>query len=332
MEIRKVQLSGGTTYTVSLPKFWAEDHDIEAGSLLYLYPNEDGSLLVEVADEHTETRRTKTVDVDAFGEDALRETLTALYLIGVDEVGFRPRGEDTSECERLCRAITADLTGFEILETSDTEVVIRNLLDADNVSIRKSTIRLRLFTDAMHEDAVTAVREDDVDLARGVIDRDAEADKLFRIVSRHFQRTLTDLGEVQKLSLTRAELFAYYYLARQLERIADHAEKMARVAIDQPHPPDEELGSELGSIGRDARSLIWDATEPILSDTDVGVAYDALAQRGSVGEATETLDRALYDSGHAPEAYRWGLLLDSLRRSAEYGANIAELAIQQHYR
>ena len=47
METRKVQLSGGTTYTVSLPKSWAQEHGIDAGSTLSLYPNRDGSLLIE---------------------------------------------------------------------------------------------------------------------------------------------------------------------------------------------------------------------------------------------------------------------------------------------
>ncbi|QCC50959.1 phosphate uptake regulator PhoU [Halapricum salinum] len=331
METRKVQLSGGTTYTVSLPKFWAEDHDITAGSLLYLYPNDDGSLLVEAAETEGDTSRA-VVEVGDFDDGELRETLTALYLIGVDEVCLRDRTDGVSERERALRSVVADLTGFEILQADECDLVVRNLMDADNVSIRKSTIRLRLIADAMHEDAVRAVVEDDATLAQDVIDRDAEADKLFRLVNRYFQRTLTDLGEVQKLAFSRAELFAYYYLARQLERIADHAEKIARVAIEQPHAPDDDLGREAGSIGRDARSLIWDATEPILSNTDVSLAYDALAEREAITQAIEDLDRALYESDHAPEAYRWGLLLDSLERSAEYGANIAELAIQQHYR
>ena len=332
METRKVQLSGGTTFTVSLPKFWAEEHDVTAGSLLYLYPNADGSLLVEAAEKADADGSTVTITAGDLSEAELQETVTALYLIGVDRIQLRDRSGEVSERERSVREIVADLTGFEILEVDELELVVRNLMDADNVSILKSTIRLRLIADAMHEDAISAVVTDDPTLARNVIDRDTEADKLFRLVSRYFQRTLTDLGEVQKLEFTRAELFAHYYLARQLERIADHAEKVARVVINQPHAPDDDLGQEIESLGRDARSLIWDATEPILSDTDVSLAYDALAEREEITMAIGDLDRALYESDHAPEAYRWGLLLDSLERTAEYGVNIAELAIQQHYR
>jgi len=332
METRKVQLSGGTTFTVSLPKFWAEEHDITAGSLLYLYPNADGSLLVEAAEKADADGRSVTIDAGDIDEAELRETVTGLYLIGVDKIHIRDRAGEIDDQERCVRDIVTDLTGFEILEVDEWELIVRNLMDADNVSILKSTIRLRLIADTMHEDAISAVLTDDTTLARDVIDRDTEADKLFRLVSRHFQRTLTDLGEVQKLAFTRAELFAYYYLARQLERIADHAEKIARVAIDQPHAPDGDLSRQVKSFGQDARSLIWDATEPILSETDIGLAYDALAEREAITTGIGELDRVLYESDHAPEAFRWGLLLDSLERTAEYGGNIAELAIQQHYR
>ena len=48
METRKVQLSGGTTYTISLPKSWAEEQGIESGSLVSIHPNGDGPLLVDV--------------------------------------------------------------------------------------------------------------------------------------------------------------------------------------------------------------------------------------------------------------------------------------------
>ncbi|MDX1745320.1 MAG: AbrB/MazE/SpoVT family DNA-binding domain-containing protein, partial [Halobacteriales archaeon] len=44
METRKVQITGGATYTVSLPKDWARANGVEAGSAVAFYP--DGETLV----------------------------------------------------------------------------------------------------------------------------------------------------------------------------------------------------------------------------------------------------------------------------------------------
>jgi predicted acyl esterase len=41
METRKVQVTGGSTYTVSLPKDWATENDVSAGSAVALYPEDD---------------------------------------------------------------------------------------------------------------------------------------------------------------------------------------------------------------------------------------------------------------------------------------------------
>ncbi|MFB6201106.1 MAG: AbrB/MazE/SpoVT family DNA-binding domain-containing protein [Halorhabdus sp.] len=81
METRKVQLSGGTTYTVSLPKTWATEHGIEAGSVLALHPNDDGSLLIEATDDRANTSRSIAVDVSGTAEDALRERISALHAV-----------------------------------------------------------------------------------------------------------------------------------------------------------------------------------------------------------------------------------------------------------
>ena len=51
METCKVQLVGGSTHTVSLPRGWAREHDVRAGAFLHLHPLADGSLLLSIDGE-----------------------------------------------------------------------------------------------------------------------------------------------------------------------------------------------------------------------------------------------------------------------------------------
>lgn len=331
METRKVQLSGGTTYTVSLPKRWAEEHQITAGSQLRLHPSEDGSLLVEPAEIVGEESRA-TIAIDELSDRELRETISALYMVGVDTIELVDRSGGISDRMEPIRAGVRDLTGFEVLETSERSVTLRTLLDVGHVSISKSATRLRIIALAMHEDATNAALHGSDALAAQVIERDSEADKSFALVSRCFQRTLTDLGEVERLGHSRSTMFEYYYLCRQLERVADHAEKIARVTHDRTDALDPMLADELGGLGEDARAIIENASEVLIADADISLAYQALMNCGSFAERIEELDRALYDSAEASQAYVGSLLLDSLKRSASYGANIAELGLQRHYR
>jgi phosphate uptake regulator len=329
MEMRKVQLSGGTTYTVSLPKPWAQEHGIDSDSLLVLHPNDDASLLVEVAGESDRSERTITVDVGTTGPKALEQQIVALYAVGFDTIRLRDRTGIADDLRKTVEQTITRLSGFELLEATDTQIRLKSLIDAENVDIRKSALRLRLVALSMHADAITAIADNDADLARDVVRRDSEADKLFAMVPRHFRRSLSSLQEVEKLDHSRDELFEYYHVCRQLERVADHAEKMATFVLDEEQTIPEALISHLEAFGDTAFHILDDAADVVLTDGDVGMAHESLARRDELCSEIDAVDRELYDHGEPEAAYTTGLLLDSIKRTANYGANIAEVGIQQ---
>jgi len=329
METRKVQLSGGTTYTISLPKSWASEHDIDAGSTVSLYPNGDGTLLVEGDIDKSTSTRSARLDISTADADAVQQQIYALHAIGVDSVTLFFNATASTETRVLVEDTVSNLSGFELLEGGDTRIRLTNLIDADNVDIRKSTLRLRLVMLGMHRDAVSAVLDDDETLAQRVSDRDNEADKLFAMVTRHFRRALASLQEVQKLGYSRDELFEFYYISRQFERIADHAEKIARFAVDPEATVPREFVNRIDEVASSARQIVDTAADVILSDGDIQAAHTALATRSELTSEIRTLDRDLYTHNDPAEAYVVGLLLDSVRRTAEYGGNVADIAIQR---
>jgi phosphate uptake regulator len=329
MLTRKVQLSGGTTYTVSLPKSWATEHGIGTGSVLSLHPNGDGSLLVETTAERDADDRTTTVDVSTDDDETIKRRVRAIHAVGFDEATLLDTTGHPPERRQVVERALSGLSGFELLEATDHRMRLTNLIDADNVDVRKSTLRLRLVMLAMHRDAVSALVDHDVDLARQVIDRDEEADKLFAMVTRHFRRSLYDLHEVEKLGLSREELFEFYYVARQFERVADHAEKVAEFVLDPDATVPDDYADRIEALADDARAVVDDAADAVLTGAGVEAAAAALAARDDLRDRIEALDRDLYDHDDAGEAYVLGLLLDSLRRTADYGGNVAAVAVQQ---
>ena len=329
METRKVQLSGGTTFTVSLPKSWAQEHGIEAGSSVFLHPNGDGSLLVELdANRSAETRST-TLDVSTDSDAVVEQWVYALHAVGFDTVALVDRSGHSTDRRGVVEDAVGTLSGFELLESSDTKIRLTSLIDAENVDVRKSTLRLRLVTLGMHRDAIEAVLYGDEALAQRVVDRDDEADKLFAMVTRHYRRALTDLHEVEKLGYDREELFEYYYVSRQFERIADHAEKIARFTLDPEVDVPSGFEDRIEAVAKDARRIIDTAADVILADAGIEGAQTSLSKRDDLATELESLDRELYDHNDPAEAYVVGMLIDSVRRTAEYGTNIASIAVQQ---
>jgi phosphate uptake regulator len=328
METRKVQLSGGTTFTVSLPKSWATEQNVSSGSVLYLHPEDDGTLLVEARSQQTEKTHGKRLDVSGYDEEMFAETVKSMYLVGVDRLVLVDKNGHGEGRLRSATELTAGLSGLELLETTDTKVVFENLIDPSSISVRKSVLRLKLVALAMYRDAVRAVTDADADLAAQVAARDTEADKLFCLVSRQFRRALDDLQTVEKLGTTRSELYEYYHTARQLERVGDHATKTATLVSERGDDLVDVDTEEFARLADESRRIVDRAADVVLTDVDATTGFAVLSDATALDADAAELDRELYDREDADGAYVVGLLLDSVRRTARYGRNVAEVGIQ----
>lgn len=323
METRKAQLTGGSTYTVSLPKEWAREIGLETGDTLRLYTR-SRTLIVEPASDGD--RWEAAVDVGGGSESKLRRSVQALYTTGFDRVSLRGPG-GLGDNRRVISATARKLIGFETIESTSGEVRLQSLLDSTTVSVEQSTVQLQQVALSMHADAVRALIERDEDLAEQVVERDDQVDRLYAMISRHFQRSLVSPRETAELELDQAQLYDYQTTARQLERVADHAEKMATIARrfeDRPAAPFDE---EIETAAESAREIVRRASSTILGDADVEVAHDALDERDELTGRLQELERGLHEREVA-ESHLIALALESLVRTAEYGANVAETALQ----
>jgi phosphate uptake regulator len=326
METRKVQVTGGSTFTVSLPKDWATDNGVSAGSVVEFYPEEDSLLLTP----KSESERTEgTLDVGDLAGDRLTRAVMTMYVSGFDVVRLEANRIDTDQ-RRAIRQATQNLVGVEVLEETNDSVVLQDLLDSSELSIHNAVTRMRLISESMLEDAVTALVENDDDLAIDVIERDDDVDRLWYVVSRIFRATLRSPRAAKEMGVPRETCFDYHSSARQLERIADHAGKIARLSQSLETVP-ENVGEAIRELHDDAAEVIDTAMDALFEeDSDEATAMANRSRRaiGSIDEHTRRIDELLRDL-EPQEAQSLGLVIDSLSRSADYGENVAETALQK---
>jgi len=328
METRKVQVTGGSTYTVSLPKDWATKNSVSAGSVVEFYPEEDSLLLTP----KTEVERTKgTLDVGDLEGDELTRAVMTMYVSGFDVIALTANRITTDQRAAIRQAIQ-NLVGVEILQETNDSVVIQDLLDSSELSIHNAVTRMRLIATSMLADAVTALTDNDDDLAEDVIDRDDDVDRLWYVVSRIFRATLRSPRAAREMGVPRETCFDYHSSARQLERIGDHAAKIAQLALTLNAVP-EEIGDAIHDLHDDAAAVIDTAMDALFEDDTTEatrMANEAREEILAIDEHNRRIDGLLRDLEPAPrEAQSLGLIVDSLSRSADYGGNIAETALQK---
>jgi phosphate uptake regulator len=327
METRKVQVTGGSTYTVSLPKDWATANDVEAGSVVEFHSEED---LLLLSPRREEERTEGTLDITGLeDEHELTRAVMTMYVSGFDVIRLETT-RITAAQRRIIREATQGLVGLEVIEETSERVVLRDLLDSSELSVHNAITRMRLVSLTMLEDAVEALIEDDDDLAQDVMERDDDVDRLWYMVSRVFRTVLRNPTAATEIGFPRDTCFDFQSSARQLERIADHATKIAELALELEEVPDSAVGP-LRALREEAATVPEMAMDALLTDDPeeaTELATSARARIDDVDGKAREVDKEIreLDPGTAQGL---GLVVDSLSRTADYGGNIAENALQK---
>jgi phosphate uptake regulator len=326
METRKVQVTGGSTYTVSLPKGWATANEVSAGSVVEFHAEEDSLVL---SPRRENERLEGALDITDLEGDQLTQAVITMYINGFDVITLRTRRVDAAQRAAI-RNAAQGLVGLEVIEETSERVMLQDLLDSSELSIHNAITRMRLVALTMLEDAVTALIENDTDLAADVSERDQDVNRLWYMTSRVFRSVLREPSAAVEVGLDRETCFDYHMGARQLERIADHASKIAGLSLELDEIP-EDAADALADLHAAASDIAERAMDALLQDDPeeaMSLANEARANVSGIDERTRDIEGILRDL-EPQQAQLLGLVVDSLSRTADYGANIAENAMQK---
>jgi phosphate uptake regulator len=327
METRKVQVTGGSTFTVSLPKDWATENDVSSGTTVEFHAEGDLLLLTPQRDEG---RTEGTLDITDLDEDhELTRAVMTMYVSGFDVITLHTDRMTASQ-RRTIRDATQGLVGLEVIEEMPDRMMLQDLLDSSELSIENAVTRMQLVSLTMLEDAVEAVVTDDDELAQDVMERDDDVDRLWYMTSRVFRTVLRNPTAANEVGFPRETCFDLQSSARQLERIADHATKIAELGLEIDELPDN-AAEPLRELQREVSRVPETAMDALLtedSDEAVELASEARAHMSVIDELVREVDVEIHE--FEPQlAQMLGLVIDSLSRTADYGTNIAESALQK---
>ncbi|MFA5896679.1 MAG: AbrB/MazE/SpoVT family DNA-binding domain-containing protein, partial [Thermoplasmata archaeon] len=128
MEGRKLQLTGGSTYTVSLPKKWVVAAGLKAGDTVFLETEADGAVSVRSRPAGKAAARRKVFEEKGEEQrDHLLRKFIAAYISGYDLIEVRFRPEAGPFVRHVAREFCRMVIGPEIIEESRNALVIQDL-------------------------------------------------------------------------------------------------------------------------------------------------------------------------------------------------------------
>ncbi|MDF1558329.1 MAG: PhoU domain-containing protein [ANME-2 cluster archaeon] len=324
MDIRKIQRTGGSTYIVSLPKRWADRVGVTNGTNVGIMIRPDGTLII-TPDISSPSPMKKRLDVTGKIGEALTREIIASYIAGFNIIELRSQ-RITTEQKQTIRQITHKLIGPEIIEDTADHMTIKDLLNPGELSLRQSVRRMFLIAASMQTDAMQAVSNYDIDLAMDVAERDDEVDRLHLLIEKKL-RSMLRSGQIidSQKDITPDMSLDLSLASRPIERIADHARKIALITTKLERALPEDTNLMLQDAGKKTSRLFENAADSLFS-SDIELANRAIEMKEDVNKALHAVNKKLI-SMETKDALNLRIVSDSIDRIGDYGANIAEIAI-----
>ena len=327
METRKVQQTGGSTYIISLPKQWAEKVGIKPGSRVGVQPQPNGKLLIS-SEINAKPLRKKLIDISDLNGSNLERAFIATYLAGYDIIEFASSKISANQ-KKVLRTVCHKLIGPEIIEENSTSVLIQDLLNPNELSIKKAVQRMFLIGNSMFNDSILAVSECDIDLATDVMSRDDEVDRLYLVISKQFKSILCGTGFVDTEEFSIEEYHNLRMAAAPIERIADHSHRIAHMAVLFKPTLDEKRIAEMKKMSDFASDTFKKSVEA-LYNFNPKMANQVLDNQKTMNIMITQFSRSHFDKmAEVPFDTMIAIrtVTDSIGRIVDYAANISEIAI-----
>ena len=327
MDIRRVQMTGGSSLVVTLPKEWTTAMRIQKNDPVGIAAQPDGTLLISARVSDDQEQRTKELDVSSCSNSSfLFRTLIGCYIAGFSAITVRSKTRLPPFVRTVVRDFTQMTIGQEVTEESETSIRIKDLLNPAELPFENTLKRMFVIVKSMHEDAITAIEKGDTALAGEVIRQDRDVDRLQWLVARQTNMVMTDANLSRKMGASPGVASGYAAVARILERIGDHAVRIAKNAVVLA---DSRVGSDVAARLRMANAFSLGVLDRALASfftRDMRLANRTIEEMPQAEALAEEVHTAALSLPASP-AVALGYIAESVRRVGEYASDIAETVI-----
>ena len=319
MESRKLQKTGGSTLIVSLPKKWIKKNNLKTGSEVRLIKQPDGTMTIDPGNYNIK-KKISTVTCNNEESQHLFRDLIGVYLAGATEIKVVGNPRLTVKERKTIRKFSASVIGLEIIEEEATIAILNDMSNPGALPLRTAIKRLYKIVNAMYSDSIL-ILEGTKELAADVVDRDKEADKLQWFIERQFNMMLEDSSLSRPLQATSFEGVIYSNVARYLERIADHACRLAEIGYVAGLIP----GRKMLPLAKDAEYIMKEAMKSFINN-------EPRKATNNIDKGKKTMQKArkYFENKYKKEMehpLEFSIAVDAIMRTIAYSTDISEATI-----
>jgi phosphate uptake regulator len=293
VELRKVQRTSSGSFFVCLPKGWAERVGLDRGSVVAISESTDVRLSIDAKYDVEPEPRVAVIRPSPY----LDREITGKYLLGYDIIRVVAEDRISPDDRECVKQASSDFVGLEIVEEDYSKIALQCLLDPSTFPPEKILRREYSISASMHRDAVRAFVGGDLHLARNVITRDVEVNRLYFLLVRILRTIIQRPGLSERLGVRAIACLDYRLMASLVESVGDLAVEVAEKAVELGGKSlSKELSEPLLRVHDAVFSSHERALEAVFS-RDIEVAESVRRERGRIEEMLGGIEEAAGEAG-----------------------------------
>jgi phosphate uptake regulator len=227
-DLRKVQQTPTGTFFVCVPRSWAQQNGLKKGTMVNLEVTGDGKLFVDPKYDAEQQQKVATLQVGPF----LSREIVGRYLLGFDVIRIEAKDRIDLEVRNIVKTTVSSLVGLEIVEENYSQVVLQCLLDPSGSQPEKILRRNYAIVSGMTRDVTNSFISGDLQLAKAVVARDVESNRLYFLLVRILRTIIQNPRLSEKLGITPIDCLDYRLAASLIESMGDACVQVATKTLE----------------------------------------------------------------------------------------------------
>jgi phosphate uptake regulator len=248
------------------------------------------------------------------------------YLLGFDIIRVEAKDRINFEVRDAVKKTVSHLIGLEIVEEDYASIILQCLLEPSGFPPDKILHRSYAIAAGMHRDVVNSFLNGDIPLAKSVMARDDEGNRLYFLLVRILRTIIQNPSLSEKLGISPIECLDYRLAASLVEAIGDECVRVALKAIELKGI---KLSEDLKKVFVDFHASCFEAHEKALKAFfagDMALAEDVRDMRAKIEKTFTCIEKVTKEQSLdvVPQILA---VASFLRQIYEHSVDIADLVV-----
>lgn len=334
-ETRRLQFTGKSSYIVSLPKQWITELGLKQGDQITITRQGKSGLKILPAKDQTKTIQSEEAVLEIARDEensTIIRKLVSLYFLGYKTIQIKPKADRLQPGQRnaIKSAVKGMLMGAEIISDSVDGITIQVLVNLLELSVDGAFKRMLHLAKSMLRDALLAVKEGNIELAKEVIDSDDEVDRFGFYIIRQLKIAIQNEYMLKDMGFANArQCLGYRLIVKNIERTGDHAVLITKDLLEFKKPIKNNIMEKIVDLNDFAVSVLDQACLALFKE-DFNLAENAIRKASEVSKYEKKMLESIKSIKDEEEAYRIRRMSENIIRIAEYGSDIAEIVLNMN--